>query len=190
MIRLSYLIAFISLGCSKTEELLDANLIQHTIVEKSGIEDKYFSNHELLESNENPIRISSLISNEHLILRIPFVSCEVCRTQEIEAINYFLSDFKSNVSIVLSSSSKRDAFLFNRINPTDFKIFEFKSGESFSFWDQYGKPYAILVNENLQIVGSHMAMTSYPEFSKVFYQSIQSRWSREKNVDWNMDFGK
>ena len=190
MIRLLLFMALVQFGCRKTEELSDKHLIQHTIVEKSGIEDSYFFNHELLESNKKPIRISSLISSEHLILRIPFVSCEVCRTQEIEAINYYLSDFKSNVSIVLSSSSKRDAFLFNRINPTDFKIFEFKSGESFSFWDQYGKPYAILVNENLQILGFHMAMTSYPEFSKVFYQSIQSRWSREKNVDWNIDFGK
>lgn len=189
MTRIYLIIITIPLGCNKPKEYQDPNLIQHTIIEKSSIEDKHLINREIREGNNNPIPISSLIKNEHLILRIPFVTCEVCKNQEIESLNYYLRDFKNNIALILSSSSKRDELVFQRMNPTNFKIFEFDSNDSFSFWDQYEKPYAILINEEMEILGFHLAMTSYPEFSNVFYQSIQARWSREKNVDWSMYLG-
>jgi hypothetical protein len=188
MIRILLSLALIGFSCDTSNiSVTDSTLIQHIILEKSFLEDKFILDVALHQPNHEKINMSSRIQEEHLILRIPFVSCEICKTQEIESINDYLSDFNSKVSIVISGSNFRELMLFNRINPTNFKVFEFKSDLPFSFWDQYGKPYALLINQHLQIVGFHLAMTNYPDFSNVFYQNIQSRWSREKSVDWNND---
>lgn len=142
----------------------------------------HLANHPLINLKNEKIWIKDLILDEILVLRIPFVSCQVCRENELSFLKQIFPSSTHKTAIIISAERNRDFLLFNRINRIEQPIFKFPTQESFSEWDKFGKPYALLLDKDLKIITVHFPLLAFPQLSETFYKNIATRF---QNNPWN-----
>lgn len=142
----------------------------------------HLANHTLITIENEKVSLKELILGEILILRIPFVSCQVCRENELSLLKQFFPSKTHKTALIISAERNRDFFLFNRINQIEQPVFKFPTQELFTEWDKYGKPYALLLDRELKIITVHFPLLEFPHLSETFYQNIAVRF---QNDQWN-----
>ncbi|MGA1544907.1 MAG: efflux RND transporter periplasmic adaptor subunit [Saprospiraceae bacterium] len=142
----------------------------------------HLPNHPLINLKNEKASLKDLVLDEILILRIPFVSCQVCRENELALLKQTFPSRTHKTAIVISAERNRDFFLFNRINRIEQPLFKFPTKESFAEWDKFGKPYALLLDKDLKIITVHFPLLEFPQLSEIFYKNIATRF---QNNPWN-----
>lgn len=134
------------------------------------------NNHSLVSLENEKISLKELILDEILILRIPFVSCQVCKENELAFLKQVFPTKTHKTALIISAERNRDFLLFNRINRIEQQTFKFPTQELFTDWDKFGKPYALLLDKELKIIAVHFPLLEFPQLSETFYKSIATRF--------------
>ncbi len=142
----------------------------------------HLTNHTLINLKNEKASLKDLVLDEILILRIPFVSCQVCRENELSFLKQNFPTRTHKTAIVISAERNRDFFLFNRINRIEQPVLKFPTQESFAEWDKFGKPYALLLDRDLKIIAVHFPLLKFPQLSEIFYKNVATRF---QNNPWN-----
>ncbi len=182
------LICILILGCQPQNRQVSISDFPSQILEEqlqrnlSTLLITHMENHPLINLENEKVFLKELILDEILILRIPFVSCQVCRENELTFLKQVFPSKTHKTALIISAERNRDFLLFNRINRIQQPIFKYPTQESFSEWDKFGKPYALLLDRDLKILAVHFPLLEFPQLSETFYQNVSTRF---QNNPWN-----